>query len=63
MFRRTLMHRAIVSLISAPYRARESAAVVRRILVTSPKFSHHNHRVVLVFARVQMCGHLPLVHS
>ena len=61
--RRILVHRVIVSLISAPCRARELAAVVRRILVTSPEFSHHDHRAVLVFARVEMCGHLPLVHS
>ena len=63
MVRRILVHRAIVSLISAPCRARGSAATVRRILVTSPEFSHHDHRAVLVFARVEMCGHLPLVHS
>ena len=61
--RRILVHRAIVSLILAPCRARGSAAAVRRILVISPKFSHHQHRAILVFARVQMCGHLPLIHS
>ena len=61
--RRILVHRVIVSLISAPYRARGSTTAVRRILVMSPEFSHHQHRVVLVFARVQICGHLPLVHS
>ena len=63
MVRRILVHRAIVSLILALCRARGSAAAVRRILVMSPEFSHHQHRAVLVFARVQMCGHLPLVHS
>ena len=62
MARRILVHRAIVSLVSAPYRARGSAVVVRRILVTSPEFSHHDHRAVLVFAMAKMCGHLPLVH-
>jgi len=61
--RRILVHRAIVSLISAPCRARGSAAVVRRILVISPESSHHQCRAILVFARVQMCGHLPLVRS
>ena len=61
--RRILVHRVIVSLISAPCRARGSAAAVRRILVMSPEFSHHQRRPILVFARVQMCGHLPLVHS
>ena len=63
MVRRILVHRVIVSLILAPCRARGSAVVVRRILVTSPEFSHHDRRVVLVFARVKMCGHLSLVHS
>ena len=63
MVRRILVHRAIVSLISAPCRARGLAAVVRRILMTPPEFSHHNRRAVLVFARVKMCGHLSLVHS
>ena len=61
MVRRILVHRVIVSLISAPCRARESAAAVRRILVISPEFSHHDRRAVLVFARAKMCGHLPLV--
>jgi len=61
--RRILVHRAIVSLISAPCRVRGSAAVVRRILVISPESSHHQRRAILVFARVQMCGHLPLVRS
>ena len=60
---RILVHRVIVSLISASCRARGSIAVVRRILVISPESSHHQHRAILVFARVQMCGHLPLVHS
>jgi len=59
--RRILVHRVIVSLILAPCRARGSATAVRRILVTSPEFSHHDHRAVLVFARAKMCGHLPLV--
>ena len=63
MVRRILVHRVIVSLISAPCRVRGSATTVRRILMTSPKFSHHDRRVVLVFARVKMCGHLSLVHS
>ena len=63
MVRRILVHRVIVSLISAPCRARGSVAAVRRILVTSPEFSHHDRRAVLVFARVKMCGHLSLVHS
>ena len=61
--RRILVHQAIVLLISVPCRARGSAAVVRRILVISPEFSHHDRRVVLVFARVQMCGQFSLVHS
>ena len=58
-----LMHRANVSLISAPCRARGSAAAARRILVISPESPHHQRRAILVFTRVQMCGHLPLVHS
>ena len=61
--RRILVLRVIVSLISAPCRARESSTVVRRILMTSPKFFHHDQRAVLVFARIKMCGHLSLVHS
>ena len=61
--RRILMHRVIVSLISAPCRARGSATMVRRTLVTSLEFSHHDRRAILVFARVKMCGHLPLIHS
>ena len=61
MVRRILVQRVIVSLISAPCRAKGSVAAVRRILVTSPEFSHHDHRAVLVFARAKMCGHLSLV--
>ena len=60
MVRRILVHRAIVSLISTPCRARGSAAVVRRILMISPESSHHQRGAVLLFARVQMCGHLTL---
>jgi hypothetical protein len=52
-----------VSLISASCRARESIAAVRRIFVIAPKSSHHQCKAVLVFARVQMCGRLPLVCS
>jgi hypothetical protein len=52
-----------VSLISASCRAKESVAVVRKNFVISPKSSHHQCKVVLVFARVQMCGRLPLVCS
>ena len=63
MVRRILVHRVIVSLISMPYRAKGSAAVVKRILVTSPEIYHHDRRAVLVFARVKMCGHLSLVYS
>ena len=63
MVRRILVHRVIVSLILVPCRARGSATAVRRILVTSPEFSHHDHRVVLVFTRVKMCGYLSLIHS
>ena len=59
--RRILVHRVIVSLISAPCRARGSATTVRRILVASPEFSHHDRRAVLVFVRAKMCGHLLLV--
>ena len=61
MVRRILVHRAIVSLILAPCQARGSAAVVRRILVISLESSFHAHKVVLVFARTRMCGHLTLV--
>ena len=57
------MHRVILSLILAPCRARGSAIVVRRILVISPESSLHARKVVLVFARAKMCGHLPLVCS
>jgi len=63
VIRRILVHRLIVSLISVPCQARGSAVAVRRILVISPESSHHQRRAVLVFARVQMCGHLPLVRS
>ena len=59
--RRILVYRVIVSLILAPCQARESATVVRRILVISPESSLHAHRAVLVFARAKMRGHLPLV--
>ena len=61
--RRILVHRAIVSLILAPCRARESATMARRSLVISHVSSHHAHRAVLVFARAKMCGHLSLVRS
>ena len=61
--RRILVHRVIVSLILAPCRARGSAIAVRRILVISPESSLHAHKVVLVFARAKMCGHLALVCS
>ena len=61
--RRILVFRAIMSSILAPCQARKSAAVVRRILVISPESSHLQYEVVLVFARAQMCGHLPLVRS
>ena len=61
--RRILMHRVIVSLILAPYRARGLATAVRRILVISPEFSLHARRAILVFAKAKMCGHLPLVCS
>ena len=57
------MHRVIVSLILASYRARGSAIAVRRILVISPESSLHARKAVLVFARAKMCGHLPLVYS
>ena len=61
MVRRILVHRVIISLISVPCQARGSGTAVRRILVTSPEFSHHDRRAVLVFARAKMCGHLSLV--
>ena len=57
------MLRVIVSPILTPCQARESAAVARKILVTSPKSSHLQYEAVLVFARVLMCGNLPLVWS
>ena len=57
------MHRVIVSLILASCRARGSAIAVRRILVISPESSLHARKVVLVFARAKMCGHLPPVCS
>ena len=57
------MNRVIVSLILAPCRARGSAIAVRRILVISPESSLHARKVVLVFARAKMCGHLSLVRS
>ena len=63
MVRRILVHRAIVSLISAPCCARGLIAAARRILVISPESSHRQRRAILVFARVKMCGHLSLVHS
>ena len=59
--RRILVHRVIVSLILAPCRARESATVVRRILVISPGSSLHARRAILVFAKAKMRGHFPLV--
>jgi hypothetical protein len=61
--RRIIVSRAILSLISTPCRARESVAAVRRILVISPESSHHQRKAILLFARVQMCGHLPLFCS
>ena len=61
--RRILVHTVIVSLILVPCRARGSATMVRRIIVTSPEFSHHDRRAILVFARAKMCWHLPLVCS
>ena len=59
--RRILVHRVIVSLILAPRWARRPDIAVRRILVISPESSLHAHKVVLVFARARICGHLPLV--
>jgi hypothetical protein len=44
-------------------RARELAAVARRILVISFESSHHQYEAISVFARTRMCGHLPLVRS
>ena len=57
------MHRVIVSLILASYRARGSATTVRRILVISPESSLHARKAILAFVRAKMCGHLPLVYS
>ena len=59
--RRILVFREIVSPILVPCQARESIAAARRILVISPKSSHHLYEAVPVFARAQMCGHLPLI--
>ena len=61
--KRILVHRMIMSPILAPCRARESATVVRRIFVIWPGSYLHACRVVLVFARAKMCGHLSLVCS
>jgi len=61
--RRILVHGAIVLLILAHCRARGSAIAVRGILMISPESSLHVSKVVLVFARAKMCGHLPLVCS
>ena len=61
--RRILVHRVIVSPILAPCRARESATMVRRILVISPGSSLHARRAVLVFAKAKMRGYFPLVCS
>ena len=61
--RRTLVFRMIMSPISAPCRARESVAAVRRILVTSLESSHCRYKGVLVFAGAKMCGHISLIHS
>ena len=59
--RRILVHRVIVSPLLAPCWAKESATVVRRILVISPGSSLHARRAVLVFAKAKMSGHFPLV--
>ena len=59
--RRILVHRAIVSPILAPCRARESATAVRRILVILPRSSLHARRAILVFAKAKIRGHFPLV--
>ena len=61
--RRILVHGVIVSLILAPCRARGSAIAARKILVISPESSLHARKAILVFARIKMCGHLPLVYS
>ena len=63
MVTRIHVSRAIVSSILAPCQARELATVDRRILVISPESSHLRYQAILVFARAQMCGHLPLIHS
>ena len=63
MVRRILVHRVIVSLILASCRARGSAIAVRRIFVILPESSLHARKVVLVFARAKMCGHILLVYS
>ena len=55
-----LVRRVIVSLILAPYRAKESAVAVRRSLVISPASSHQARKAILVFARARVCGHFPL---
>ena len=57
------MRRVIVSVILAPYRAKESAVAARRSLVISPASSHQAHIAVLVFARARACGHFSLVCS
>ena len=61
--RRTLVFRMIMSPISAPCRARESVAAVRKILVASLESSHRWYNVVLVFAGAKMCGHISLIRS
>ena len=63
MVRRILVFRVLVSSILVPCQARELAAVARRILVISHNSSHPRYEAVLVFARAQMCGYLPLVRS
>jgi len=63
MVTRIHVSRAIVSSILAPCQARELATVDRRILVISPESSHLRYQAILVFARAQMCGHPPLLHS
>ena len=61
MARRILVFRVIVSPILVPCQARESATMVRGILVISPESSHLRYEAILVFVRAQMCGHLLLV--
>ena len=63
MVRRILAFRAIMSPILVPCQARESVAAATRILVISLESSNHRYEAVLVFARAQMCGYLPLVRS